>query len=123
MRARKFDYTDPTHQEKIMFGRTDLVIHLLDRNNISTEGIDEALTFSVHASTENIKSSTASSSSSSDLESSLQTLLASVRLVRQARVSCMPGAQFPRAFEPGNPLFEASFRQQSIKEGGTSSCP
>ena len=37
-----------------MFGRTDLVIHLLDRNNISTEGIDEALTFSVHASTENI---------------------------------------------------------------------
>ena len=48
----KFDYTDPTHQEKIMFGRTDLVIHLLDRNNISTEGIDEALTFSVHASTE-----------------------------------------------------------------------
>ena len=100
-----------------LFGRSNIVMHFLDRSNISVEKIDEALAFSVHASiADKIKIPISASSSHSDLSwtdlpdeaeansSSLHSLLGSVRLVRNARVACMPGASFPRSFEPGNPL-------------------
>ena len=126
VRTRSFEHDDQTHQDAIMFGRSDVVVHFLDRRNISTEGIDEALAFSVHASVEKGRSPTSSpvsksdptsSSSSFELDSSLQALLASVRLVRRARVSCMPGANFPRAFEPGNSLSKLLLDSSLSKTG------